>query len=393
VSKRLLFLLPAVPEPADSGAKLRNSMLMRLAAREHEVHAIAFGEAEQASHLAALAEHSYVVPTPRARTRWERAAAGGTSDLPDMAMRLWSEEFAERVMCMAERCDAVQAEGIEMAPYSRVAPPNKRVYDAHNAEFLLQRQLAETAPSLAASLYSRLQWRRLERFERAVVQNAALTLAVSEHDANQLRALAPGAAVSVVPNGIDVAAYPFRAPAASVPPNLLFMGKLDYRPNGEAMYWLVNKVLPGLFEKLPATRLFVVGANPPTWLVNAGQHDPRIAVTGHVADDKPYLARCAALLLPLQVGGGSRLKALVAMASGLPIVSTAVGMDGLDVVAGTDYLSCHRVSDWITTLARLLGDAELRRSLALPARNVVERCYNWSAIEPRLAIAYQQLEG
>jgi polysaccharide biosynthesis protein PslH len=393
LSKRLLFLLPSVPDPPDSGARLRNLMLLRLGSRSCSVHALAFGQPEDGARLAALAEHSEVVPSPRKRSAFTRAARLASSGLPDMAVRLWSPAFAERVRCMAEPCDLVQAEGIEMARYLSLIAPGKRVYDAHNAEFLLQRRLAEASPNAAASLYSRLQWRRLERFERAVVCSSALTLAVSQHDANQLRALAHGESVSVLPNGIDIAAYPFRAPTAEEQPNLLFLGKLDYRPNAEAVRWLLDQVLPELFQRLPTTRLFVVGANPPAWLVRAGQHEPRVAVTGHVDDERSYLARCAALLLPVQVGGGSRLKALVAMASGLPIVSTRVGMQGLDAVAGQEFLGAESATEWVATLARVLGDSDLRRSLAQHARGLVERRYDWQAIEPLLHAVYEPLEA
>ena len=106
-----------------------------------------------------------------------------------------------------------------------------------------------------------------------------------------------------------------------------------------------------LFESVPAARLFAVGANPPRWLVEAGQHDDRIAVTGYVADERPYLARCAALVLPMLTGGGTRLKALIAMASGLPIVSTRLGMEGLDAEPGEDYLLAEAAPEWVPGVA------------------------------------------
>ena len=131
------------------------------------------------------------------------------------------------------------------------------------------------------------------------------------------------------PNGVDAAAYPFVAPRSEQAANLLFLGKLDFRPNADAIEWFAGSVLRPLFKSVPNARLFAVGANPPRWLVEAGQHDDRMAVTGYVVDERSYLARCAALVLPLRTGGGTRLKALIAMASGLPVVSTRLGMEGL----------------------------------------------------------------
>lgn len=389
---RLLCLLPSVPAPLDAGARMRNNGLLKLLGAEHEVDAIAFGGPESADALASLARRASVVPLPAPRSLGRRAIDMATTGLPDMALRLWSPAFEAALRCALDTAayDAVQAEGIEMAGYLDAVPPGRRIYDAHNAEFLLQRRAAESATSRAARLYSRLQWRRLERFERQIVSHAGMTLAVSNHDANQLLALAgPRANVQVVPNAIDVRSYPFVAPTEHVPPNLLFVGKLDFRPNAQAMRWFVDNVLSAARD----VRLFVVGAAPPRWLVETGQHDERVAVTGYVADERPYLRRSAALVLPVQAGGGSRLKALVAMASGLPIVSTRCGMEGLDAEPETHYLVAESAADWLASLRRVLSDAALRARLTLNGRRLVEERYDWSALGAEVRRAYAWLDA
>jgi glycosyltransferase involved in cell wall biosynthesis len=359
------MLLPSMPFPPDAGAKIRNAGLLRLLREEHEVDALAFGDASRSSA--------------------RRLVDMLRSDLPDMAQRLWSVDFAAKVH--SKRYDAVQAEGIEMARYLAHVPSDRRVYDAHNAEFLLQQRLAESGSPLGR-LYSRLQWRRLERFERAVVRGSRLTLAVSAHDANQLLALSGGAAnVQVLPNAVDAASYPFQAPSVEVQPNFLFVGKLDFRPNADALAWFVQEVV----QRIDTARLFAVGAAPPAWLVRAGQHDPRVAVTGYVADERPYFARCAALVLPVRTGGGSRLKALIAMASGLPIVSTRLGMEGLEAEPGTHFLQADAPQEWIEALGNLVSDAALRKRLACSARELVEQRYDWSALREPLRAAYAWL--
>jgi glycosyltransferase involved in cell wall biosynthesis len=390
---RLLFLLPSVPDPPDAGAKLRNLGLVRLAAEEHTVDVIAFGNPADEARLATLGNRTCVLPTPAQRTRALRAKTVVSTDLPDMAMRLWSTDFQRAVANFVERehYAAVQAEAIEMARYLISVPPEKRVYDAHNPEFLLQRRASEEAASVQARLYSQLQWRRLERFERAVVRASRMTIAVSEHDANQLLALAGDACITVVPNGIDTSAYTFQEPRAEDMPNVLFLGKLDYRPNAEALGWLMRDVMPAVFEAVPQARLFAVGANPPPWLVRAGQHDPRIAVTGYVPDERPYLDRCAVLVLPLRVAAGSRLKALIGMASGVPIVSTVMGMEGLIAQPGEHYVNADTAEAWIQALRRMLTLPEERATLARRARALVEQHYDWSAIRPALHAAYASL--
>jgi glycosyltransferase involved in cell wall biosynthesis len=193
--------------------------------------------------------------------------------------------------------------------------------------------------------------------------------------------------VRVVPNAVDVAAYPFRKPTPNPQHNLLFLGKLDFRPNLEALRWFIGDVMPAL----TSTRLFVVGAEPPNWLVAAGQHDPRIAVTGYVSDERTYFARATVLVLPLRTGGGSRLKALAAMASGLPIVSTRVGIEGLEVEPGVHHLQADTSDEWISSLRQILADGELRQRLACDARRLVEQRYDWSAMREPLRQAYAWL--
>jgi polysaccharide biosynthesis protein PslH len=395
---RLLLLLPSVPIPLDTGARIRNNGLLRLLSVEHEVDAIAFGQPRQQPELASLVRRAAIVPEPPRRSLPRRAADLARTQLPDLALRLWSEDFMRTVRCFVQdgAYAGVQAEGIEMARYLAAVPQAQRIYDAHNAEFLLQRRASEAAPSLAAGVYSRLQWRRLERFERHVVGTSRLSLAVSHHDANQLRALAGGSArVEVVRNGIDASAYPFQParPEPTTASSVLFVGKLDFRPNDEALRWFVSDVLGPLHAAHQSVRLFAVGANPRPWLVAAGQHDVRIAVTGYVADERPYLARCSVLILPVQTGGGSRLKALIAMASGLPILSTRLGMEGLAAEPGEHFLAADSAADWIASLRRLLDDRALRQRLAVNGRALVERYYDWSTIRPDVTAAYAGLSG
>ncbi len=362
---RILVLLPSDPSPRDSGARIRNAGLLDLLREDHEVETL----------LAPQHEHSML----------RRIRDLALSPMPDMEQRLWSPDLANAVR--HNQFDAVQAEGIEMARYLFSVPPERRIYDAHNAEFLLQQRLAQSSPGLHRA-YSRIQWRRLARFEGHLIRHSRMTLAVSEHDANQLIALAGGHAdVRVIPNGIDVRAYPFHPPGAQVRPDLLFLGKLDFRPNADALREFIRDVLPHVTE----ARLFAVGAAPPEWLIKTGQHDPRVAVTGYVADERPYFARAAAIVLPVRTGGGSRLKALVAMAVGLPIISTRLGMEGLDAEPGVHYAAAETASDWVASIQRLLWDAELRRALACKARALVEERYDWQALRPRVQAAYAWL--
>jgi glycosyltransferase involved in cell wall biosynthesis len=218
-----------------------------------------------------------------------------------------------------------------------------------------------------------------------------VTLTVSEEDATALGALEPRGRYRVVPNTIDPDAYP-RRESRSTRPAVLFSGTLDYRPNADAARWLLDEVMPTVWERVPEARIFVVGRRPAADLVARGQRDARIAVTGEVESVDPYWARASVYVLPMRGGGGTRLKALEAMASHLPIASTPMGMEGIAAQDGTHYLAGETADALADAVTRLLDDQGLRERLADAAGLLVRRRYDWRVVAPRLLDVYRELE-
>lgn len=399
---KLLLLLPQFPLPTDQGAKLRNLGLLRILSAEHELHVLCFAdEVPDTDHLGQLGElcrSIRVVSAPRRSlaARLARLVSGG---LPDLAYRRWSRTYLEVLqgLLVADRFDAVHASNLEMAGYLRYVLGPKRVLDDHNAEYLVQRRAHEAAARVSAlsveALYSRLQWRRLERFEAWACRLADLVLAVSDEDARALTRLDPGIRPVVVPNGLDLDQYPVLPPASDSRPFLLFSGKLDYRPNADALRWFCDAVLPLVWRERPQARLLAVGAAPPAWLVERGKRDPRVVVTGYVPDDRPYLQRCAVYVLPMRWGGGVRYKALVALASGRPLVSTSMGAEGLGCVSGRHALVADEPADFAAAVVRVLDEPDLAASLAGAGRALVERRFAWPSLAPTLLAAYRGLSA
>ena len=294
--------------------------------------------------LAGLARRSTVVPEPARRS----AAAARAGRWRARTCRTWPGGAGRRVPGHAARLRRARAlrwrpgRGHRDGPLSvrraaRDSASTTRTTPSFSCSAVFQRR--RRPPALR--LYSRLQWRRLERFERRLVAGqSAHPGGFAARRQSAVRARGRGrerARHSERHRRRGVSVSWRRRPEQAA--NLLFLGKLDFRPNAESARVVCRRRCCGRCStRVPTARLFAVGANPPRWLVEAGQHDDRIAVTGYVADERPYLARCAALVLPLRTGGGTRLKALIAMASGLPIVSTRLGMEGLDAEPGEDYL-------------------------------------------------------
>jgi len=399
---RMLMLTPQLPYPPQQGTSLRNYHLLRYLAARHRVSLLSFAGPEtlpeHVAHLQGFCHAVRTVATPTrslARRLWTLAS----SSRPDMAWRLYSPEYARALAdwLAAEPFDILQVEGIEMAPYLwGLQPPQPFVvFDDHNAEHVLQKRAFLTdlrhLRRWPAAAYSLVQWRRLRRFERAVCRRCDGLVAVSQADAEALAALDPRLRPLVVPNGVDLEAYrpDFPPQPGLAHPSLAFTGKMDFRPNIDAVLWFARQVLPRLWQEVPEAHLYVVGQSPSPRL-DPLRAEPRITITGRVDDVRPYIAAADLYVVPLRVGGGTRLKVLEAMAMGKALVSTSLGVEGLEVANGRHALLADTPEAFAHQVAALLADAGRRRALGQAARAFVEQGYGWEKIGPRLEEAYRR---
>jgi len=398
---RLLFLTPQFPYPPHKGTTLRNYNIIAQLAQRHSIDLLSFHDtsAVPATPLTALCERLAVVPAPR-RAAWRRAVDTGLSPWPDMGLRLWSPRFAEELRAwLADRVyDVIQLEGIELARYaphlSRRDSGALLVYDAHNAESLLQQRIAQAERAARGwwspgAIYSAIQARKLRRFERLIGRQADRLICVSDADAAAIHALDPALHPAVIANGLDTSFYerarvrPLDLPAHS----LVFTGTMDYRPNVEAMLWLVDKVWPQIIAAAPDARLYIVGQRPHPRLDRL-RGDPAITLTGAVDDTRPYIAGAGVYVIPLQMGGGTRFKVLEALALEVPVVSTTLGVEGFEVVDGREVLLADEADRFAQAVLTVWREPELRHALGEAGRSLVAR-YDWRVIAPLFEEVYR----
>jgi glycosyltransferase involved in cell wall biosynthesis len=316
-----------------------------------------------------------------------------------MALRLDTPEMHARLaeMLAASEYDVLQVEGIEMTPYALRLPRARRpflVFDNHNAEYLLQQRAFQTdvrqPGRWVGAAYSLAQWRKLAGYERRVCRDADRVIAVSEADRAALLTLAPGLDVTIVSNGVDLAFYRPGAVAALAqmrPGALVFTGKMDYRPNVDAVTWFADAVLPLVRQRVPEAHFWVVGQQPHARLAAlAGRDD--VTITGRVPDVRPYIAGAGAYVVPLRIGGGTRLKVLEAMAMGQALVSTRLGCDGFDFTDGREVRYADTPEEFAQAIEALTRDREAADGLGRNARAFVEANYGWEAIIPQLESVY-----
>jgi polysaccharide biosynthesis protein PslH len=390
------------------GTTIRNFNLIAGLSRRHEIDLATFLVPGSASESVELLQpyccRIIALPQP-ARQLSERARDTLLKAAPDMALRLLSYEMDARLGELARDrgpYDVLQVEGIEMSPYMpgirRAAPwPGKRpfvVYDDHNAEYVLQKRAfatdARQPRRWIAAAYSLVQWRKLARYERRVCRTASKVVAVSEVDRNALLRLDPALDVAVVPNGVDL---DFNRPGAVAPQAglgehaLVFTGKMDYRPNIDAVTWFVDAVFPLIRQAAPDARFCIVGQQPHP-RVQALAERPGVFVTGRVPDTRPYIAAAAVYVIPLRIGGGTRLKVLEAMAMGQAIVSTRLGCDGFPFSDGEEVAYGNTPAEFARQVLGLLVNRARAAELGRKARAYVEAHYGWDALVPKLEALY-----
>lgn len=410
-SLRILLLTPQLPYPPHQGTSLRNYHILRGLAQAHEIHLLSFNEQaalsgkptsseESAKVLGSLCASLTTVPAPQ-RSRGQRLWRLLTNPDPDMAHRLASEAFSNALDDILSRSafDVVQVEGIELAavvPQIRRAQPRAIiVFDDHNAEAELQRRTFATDVRLpgrwVGAAYSFIQWRRLRRYERWVVEACDGVSVVSEADLRHLQALAPNVEPIVIPNCIDVEAYADLAEDRSqaLPHDILFVGKMDYRPNVDAVLWFAREIWPLLRQAQPDLTWAVVGKQPHQRL-DPLQDLPGVTVTGEVDDVKPYLASAQVYIMPFRIGSGTRLKLIEALAAGVATVSTRVGAEGYPLEHGKHVLLHDEPGPFAEAVLSLLRDTEKRQRLQEQGRQFA-KAYDWRRVVPRFNDLYARL--
>ncbi len=399
---RLLMLTPSLPYPPHQGGALRNyGLLHGLSAAGHAITLLCFHDGSlpvETTPLAGLCADIQTVPPPA------RAAAHRLLDLvatgqPDLARRLQSAAFSARLASLLAQqpFDLVQFEGLEMAgwlPQVRAAQPHAGLcYDAHNAEYALQRAIyavdRRSPRRWPTAAYSLVQSRRILAFERDVCQQVNCVLAVSDEDAAALRPFRADGCVHVMPNGIFVDDYIGAGEQLDLGQHaLVFTGKMDYRPNVDAMLWFTDAVLPRVRRAIPSARLYIVGQRPHPRLDRL-REQPGVFVTGWVKTVLPFLGAAAVYVAPLRMGSGTRLKLLEAMAAGCAVVATRAAAAGLPPAVTAALTLADDAPASANAIVALLNDPARRAALGQAAQAAVKQHYDWAILMPRLLAAYK----
>jgi len=407
---RILLLTPQLPYPAQQGTTLRNFNIIRGLADRHQLALMCYVAQDEnriddsLQILSHYCDPIITVPVNK-RTNIDRLIDIVTNDMPDMSLRLQSDEIDGTISSLLASVEEggkgpfeiVQIEGIEMAnvisTVKRASPDSKIVFDNHNAEYELQRRTFQADLKrirrwpLAA--YSLIQARRLKRYEKWACESADHTVAVSNADKDSMNGLAPNICVSVIPNSVDISDYGRDEDVAGMEYDLVFIGKMDYRPNVDAVLWFAKSIWPEILKHRPQTTWAIVGRNPHSRLEKLRDRKG-IKITGKVERVQPYLRGGAICIMPLRFGSGTRLKLIEAMASGKAIVSTTIGAEGFGLEDQQELIIADDAEKFMAEILRLLSDSELRYQLGQRAKAFAKQ-YDYRRVVPKFDYVYDSL--
>ncbi len=382
---RVLAATSEPPWPLNSGGHIRSFHLMKALAAATDFRLVCpvppdSEKGIEALRAAGIDVRPAAVP---ARSKWRelKQLLGAAARIEPYVMyrrhswresqAVWAQELA------ANPPDVLYLDHLDALLYRDAAPRVPVVIDLHNIYSLLVRRTAEEQTNPLKRLFLRSEARRLDRVERRAVRVCQALCAVSDTEASHFRTLG-AKAVHTVPNGVDCAAFADLPTGRPGPPVVMFLGTMSWGPNAAAARFLAREVLPALRARVPDAVLTVVGRDPPADLL-ALNGTPGIEVTGGVPDVKPYLLRASVLAVPLDAGGGTRLKILEAFAAGLPVVSTAVGAEGIAAEPGAHFALAER-PEFAEVTATLLADRAAATRTAERARELARAVYDWSRI-------------
>jgi len=413
---RILFLSQIIPWPLDAGPKIKTwNVLKHLKASGYEVWFVSFVRPEEEKYVPPvkeLCDQSFFVPLRRSRFRdvfyFIRSRITGRPFLVERD-RLKKMVELSKYLLTEEKFDILHADQLTMTQF--IAPLNrngvrfdleeqgKRVFDAHNATWKILKRAADESSIPTKWLYLD-ETQRLIHYEKALIKGFDHTLAVSEADRKSFTDLfsneddsSVNHKISVIPIGIDtdhLSTSHYQGGKKKY--TLLTIGSLNYPPNADGIRWFIREVFPKVISQLPEVFLWVIGKNPPEDFYEIERHYPNnLKVTGYVEDLTPYFLESSLAIIPVKVGGGMRVRILECFAKKIPVITTTVGIEGIDAKKGQEVFIEDDPDQFAQKTVEILENELLQNNLIENAWKLVRQKYDWSVVLKKINSIYSSL--
>lgn len=387
---RILFLSRWYPYPPDNGSRIRIFNLIRYLSMENEVDLVSFTEeppsAEQLAAVQRWCKRVYTVPYKPFQGNSLKSMLGYFSTHPRSTLDTFSPAMARQINQMLAKFgyDVVIASQIDMAAYSERLRGVAKVFEEVEVTNLYEQPQQQLQPH--KKFLKSLTWQKYARYTKDLMYAHDCCTVVSEMEKKRLQEVAPDySRVYLVPNGVDCEHYrgDFGAPQ---PKRLIYSGALTYQANFDAVRFFLYEVFPIVLASQPQAVLYVTGKTDGVPLERLPKME-QVVFTGYVDDIRPWVAQSEASVVPLQIGGGTRIKILESLALGTPVVTTSKGVEGLDLADERDLLVADAPEEFAKEILRIFQNPTLRSSLAEKGRQAVEARYDWENI----ALQYKQI--
>ncbi len=402
----ILFLAQILPYPPDAGPKVKTWNVLRyLASCGHKITFVSFVRPDEVPHVPALKEccvsvHTIPIRRNRLLEPWYFLKSlfhrrpflverDDRKELRDVVAKILSENSI----------DAIHADQLSMAQFALGDADRNHhrpylIFDAHNAVWMIFDRMAQTVPFFLKPLV-RLEAKRMRKYEGELVRNFDATMAVSEIDARLLQEAyqsiggAPDEQrISVIPIAVNTEEIqPIQRQAGSL--NILTLGTLHYAPNVDGIRWFIHEVFPFIKKRIPRATLTIIGKNPPSDFLELGVKDPQtFRVPGYVPDLTSWMEQSAVMVIPVRVGGGMRVRILEAFARAMPVVTTRVGLEGIQASSGKEVLVGDEPEAFANHVVDVLNQPVLADLLAENGRKLVVTTYDWKVVLESVADVY-----
>jgi len=393
---RVLLLTQILPYPPDAGPRVKTwHVLKDMLAREHEVTLVSFVRKDEKQHLNVLESLcKQVVAIPIRRSRLKDIRSWILSIVTGRSFLIVRDDLREmrtviKTLIDQNTYDIIYADQLSMTQF---VPPKKdgihqpyRIFDAHNATWMIIDRMREgyawwLRPLLTAEM------QRIKQYEGRIVREFDHTLAVTKIDRAALRAAVDGSheagisvlgTISVIPIAVDTEDL---IPVEQIPTSreILTLGTLHYKPNADGIRWFLRNVFPLVQGEIPEVRLTIVGKNPPDEFLALAREIPEsVVVTGYVKDLAPHFERSALIVVPVLAGSGMRVRILEAFARGMPVVTTSIGLEGIEAHPGSDVMVADTPFAFASSVIQILRDTNLQNELSKNGRKLAMRRYDW----------------
>ncbi|MCH7504372.1 glycosyltransferase [PVC group bacterium] len=394
---KILFVVPQIPFPIDTGAKIRTYNHIKNLSALHSVSVIGFaGHRATLEGFEKLLGKVKIIGVKRKNSwmdRLESLIMSFFSKKPYVVLKYDCAKMREVLKSKVRdgEYDIVHFDHIHMAQYVDLVPDIPACLDEHNVEYIIAERLCEKLPFGLKKFFVKWQASKMKAYEKERIDKFRAVFTVSLTDANLLEKLSHKGAVHVASNGVNCRDFAYQMNTRK-PQQLVFIGSLDWWPNIDAMKWFFTDIWGSLSQALPRLTCSIVGRKIHSSLKTYFA-DEKISVYQNVEDIRPYFLDADILIVPIRIGGGTRIKILESMALGRPVVSTTIGAEGIEAEDKKEIMLADTPKAFIEKISLLTQSKDDYLRIAESARKLVEEKYDWAQIAREMARVYQEAAG